>query len=114
MKTRKMFVIITILIALFSISFINSQFPCDSLIGFEHTPRDTFGLNFDVAGSLIFTVSNRFLNMNSTNSNIPIISAVAPTPPFLRGLNFGNTLDAPNEGDWGIVMQEEHFGTPLS
>ncbi len=58
---------------------------------------------------LIFGFSNRFININSTNTNIPIISAVAPPPPFLRGLNFGNTLDAPNEGDWGIVMQEEHF-----
>ena len=58
---------------------------------------------------LIFSFSDTFLNINSTESNFPTISAVAPTPPFLRGLNFGNTLDAPNEGDWGIVMEEEHF-----
>jgi endoglucanase len=26
-----------------------------------------------------------------------------------RGVNFGNALDAPNEGDWGVVLQEEYF-----
>ena len=27
----------------------------------------------------------------------------------LRGINFGNTLEAPNEGDWGIVLHEDFF-----
>ncbi len=27
-----------------------------------------------------------------------------------RGINLGNALEAPNEGDWGIVLQEEWFG----
>jgi endoglucanase len=26
-----------------------------------------------------------------------------------RGVNFGNAFDAPNEGDWGVVLQEEYF-----
>ncbi len=26
-----------------------------------------------------------------------------------RGINLGNALDAPNEGDWGVVLQEEYF-----
>ena len=26
-----------------------------------------------------------------------------------RGVNLGNALDAPNEGDWGIVLEEEYF-----
>jgi endoglucanase len=26
-----------------------------------------------------------------------------------RGVNFGNAFDAPNEGEWGVVLQEEYF-----
>lgn len=26
-----------------------------------------------------------------------------------RGINFGNMLEAPNEGDWGLTLQEEYF-----
>jgi endoglucanase len=26
-----------------------------------------------------------------------------------RGVNFGNALDAPAEGEWGVVLQEEYF-----
>lgn len=26
-----------------------------------------------------------------------------------RGVNLGNALEAPNEGDWGMVLQEEYF-----
>ena len=26
-----------------------------------------------------------------------------------RGINLGNALEAPNEGDWGIFLQEEYF-----
>ena len=27
-----------------------------------------------------------------------------------RGINFGNALDAPREGAWGVVLEEEYFG----
>ncbi len=26
-----------------------------------------------------------------------------------RGVNFGNAFDAPSEGEWGVVLQEEYF-----
>jgi len=26
-----------------------------------------------------------------------------------RGVNFGNALDAPSEGDWGVVLKDEYF-----
>jgi endoglucanase len=26
-----------------------------------------------------------------------------------RGINLGNALEAPNEGEWGLVLQERHF-----
>ena len=50
--------------------------------------------------------------------------AVTPTPQPLseadaftfqqnhkigRGVNLGNALEAPNEGDWGVVLEEEYF-----
>lgn len=28
---------------------------------------------------------------------------------FTRGINLGNALDAPAEGDWGVTLQEAHF-----
>jgi endoglucanase len=31
------------------------------------------------------------------------------TPTFGRGVNLGNALDAPKEGDWGVVLKEEYF-----
>jgi len=30
-------------------------------------------------------------------------------PVFGRGVNLGNALDAPKEGDWGVVLKEEYF-----
>lgn len=33
----------------------------------------------------------------------------APFSYFKRGINLGNRLDAPNEGDWGAVLQADDF-----
>lgn len=36
--------------------------------------------------------------------------APAPAPfPMRRGVNLGNALEAPNEGDWGFRIEEEHL-----
>jgi endoglucanase len=45
--------------------------------------------------------------------------AAAPMPPITdpfrmnqllgRGVNFGNALEAPTEGDWGVVLEDEYF-----
>ncbi|HXD10786.1 MAG TPA: glycoside hydrolase family 5 protein [Anaerolineales bacterium] len=32
-----------------------------------------------------------------------------PTVGLQRGVNMGNMLEAPNEGDWGLTVQEEYF-----
>ena len=34
---------------------------------------------------------------------------VAPVLGLKRCVNLGNALDAPNEGDWGVTLQESHF-----
>ncbi len=31
------------------------------------------------------------------------------TPPLGRGVNMGNMLEAPNEGEWGLYVEEEYF-----
>jgi endoglucanase len=42
-------------------------------------------------------------------------AATTQTDPFAvnkligRGINIGNALDGPNEGDWGVTLQEEYF-----
>lgn len=30
-------------------------------------------------------------------------------PPFGRGINLGNALEAPNEGEWGVTLEESYF-----
>ncbi|HEV8245996.1 MAG TPA: hypothetical protein VGP93_09520, partial [Polyangiaceae bacterium] len=37
-------------------------------------------------------------------------SLPSPVPSFLRGINLGDRLDAPKEGDWGPVLHETDFG----
>ncbi len=36
-------------------------------------------------------------------------SAAEMTKRLGRGVNLGNALDAPNEGEWGVKLQREHF-----
>jgi endoglucanase len=33
----------------------------------------------------------------------------AAKPPFGRGVNLGNALEAPNEGEWGVKLEERFF-----
>jgi endoglucanase len=41
----------------------------------------------------------------------PFVAGVPPAAAahFMKGINLGNRLDAPNEGDWGGVIQAEDF-----
>ncbi|HLF74553.1 MAG TPA: glycoside hydrolase family 5 protein, partial [Anaerolineales bacterium] len=32
-----------------------------------------------------------------------------PSATLRRGVNLGNMLEAPNEGEWGLLVQEEYF-----
>lgn len=34
---------------------------------------------------------------------------VLPIPGFMRGINLGNGLDAPTEGEWNVVLSPKHF-----
>lgn len=37
------------------------------------------------------------------------IATSAPIPGFTKGINLGNCLDAPSEGEWGTTLSEKHF-----
>ncbi len=46
------------------------------------------------------------------DENLPrpdVIATSAPLPGFMRGLNLGNGLDAPSEGEWGRRLTEKDF-----
>ncbi len=32
-----------------------------------------------------------------------------PIPGFSKGINLGNGFDAPSEGEWGVIIEENHF-----
>lgn len=34
-----------------------------------------------------------------------------PTPSVQRCINFGNMLESPNEGEWGLTVEEDYFRT---
>src|SRR5688572_31783597 len=36
-------------------------------------------------------------------------STPIPSVTLRRGVNMGNMLEAPNEGEWGVFIQEEYF-----
>ncbi|MGC4094870.1 MAG: glycoside hydrolase family 5 protein [Polyangiaceae bacterium] len=38
-----------------------------------------------------------------------VVTSSQPLVGFMRGINFGNALDAPREGAWGVTLQPEHF-----
>ena len=50
-----------------------------------------------------------------TQTSMPPTSTPEPTSTpaasvtLRRGINFGNMLEAPNEGEWGLYVQEEYF-----
>jgi endoglucanase len=38
-----------------------------------------------------------------------LLSACSPALTIQRGINMGDMLEAPNEGDWGLSVEEEYF-----
>lgn len=42
------------------------------------------------------------------------VDAMAQAERLGRGMNFGNALEAPNEGDWGVTIQEDYFDRILA
>src|SRR5512142_3334603 len=47
----------------------------------------------------------------ATSTEAPLTPAnpLVPSSSLHRGVNLGNMLDAPKEGDWGLSVQENYF-----
>ena len=69
-------------------------------------------------GLIVLVVCSLFLlHCTSTNSSLEEDTGISePQDPYAqntklgRGINLGNIFEAPEEGAWGLVMQEEFFG----
>lgn len=55
------------------------------------------------------TSGERDARAGSTLPSAVVNGKVLPIPGFMRGINLGNGLDAPNEGEWGVVLDAKHF-----
>ncbi len=42
----------------------------------------------------------------------PVKSIQAANARLGRGINLGNALESPKEGEWGVTLQPEHFHLP--
>lgn len=48
--------------------------------------------------------------MSPEDKNSPTgLDAFAQNAKLGRGVNFGNALEAPNEGEWGVTLKSEYF-----
>lgn len=43
------------------------------------------------------------------NPKAAVTAPIVARPPIARGVNFGNMLEAPREGDWGLTVQASFF-----
>jgi endoglucanase len=56
-------------------------------------------------GSVVVVLTVLTTLLGCQSASLPAILSA-----FLgRGINLGNALEAPNEGEWGVVLQEEYF-----
>ncbi|MFN8411798.1 MAG: cellulase family glycosylhydrolase [Anaerolineales bacterium] len=44
-----------------------------------------------------------------TQTSLPPTAQPQTSPALHRGINMGNMLEAPNEGEWGLFVQKEYF-----
>lgn len=65
---------------------------------------------------LLLSTILTFSSCKDSGSNEPDqIGIAGPLDPFEqntalgRGINLGNALEAPNEGEWGVVLQKRFF-----
>ena len=58
---------------------------------------------------LFFFLTSCNLNSNDQNNEHIYINSFDQNKKLSRTINLGNALEAPNEGDWGVVLNEEYF-----
>jgi endoglucanase len=59
--------------------------------------------------SIVLSVVFSFASVWAADSNVNLNDPFAVNKLIGRGVNIGNSLEAPNEGDWDVVLQEEYF-----
>lgn len=64
-----------------------------------------------LASLILLTVSSCNQTHAPTPTLVPPSKSMPANEPLTlhRGVNFGNMLEAPNEGEWGLFVQEEYF-----
>ena len=55
------------------------------------------------------TGTTPIISTHALTAEIPMTSTPETTSTLYRGVNMGNMLEAPNEGEWGLFVQEEYF-----
>ncbi|MGB9896248.1 MAG: glycoside hydrolase family 5 protein, partial [Thermoproteota archaeon] len=63
---------------------------------------------------LFFAAIPQFIQARKSNSQILLANSTTfetnnTKVKMHRGINIGNALEAPNEGDWGVVIKDEYF-----
>jgi len=56
-----------------------------------------------------FTLASASGSARGETAAVPITDPFRMNQLLGRGVNFGNALEAPTEGDWGVVLQDEYF-----
>ncbi len=59
--------------------------------------------------SLLFACSNEATDNQATSKSEDTLDVFSINQAIGRGINLGNALEAPNEGDWGVVLKAEYF-----
>lgn len=81
-------------------------------------PLITFGLvTFTVVLTGACQPRRAGMQPNSASHGTAPVNLSTPIAPILslkRCVNLGNALDAPSEGEWGVVLSENHFSTAKS
>ncbi len=73
-----------------------------------------FSIPFSLSAFAVVTAVGCFDRDNATEVPAAVVNADFPSAASLnaklgRGINFGNALDAPHEGAWGVTLQPEWF-----
>ena len=87
-----------------------------SISPFRHRPNlSRFGAALFICGCLAPIQPGLRVKVSEKDARIqglkrpPVAVKSKPIPGFMRGMNLGNALDAPREGEWGVVLSERHF-----
>jgi len=71
--------------------------------------RTLFGCQLNIAAGDVFEIVVDDVQLMESPEPIPLSQLPSFSGSFAKGFNFGNRLDAPNEGDWGPPLSAINF-----